>query len=750
MSGTAATTATAAEREAALLSRLPLPRTALPVPPRRSSRAAAPPQAQAASQPSSPPKPPPTIRILAVADVDLRSAARLSEYALREREDIARTERGVGVGAGTGGRRGGSSRPRSGSGSSSGSSDDELSAGAYEMRTRPLGGGAVDLCIACGPFVHPCPPPSSADLPQRDCGDVSDSDNGGGSDSVGSASCSCSWGSSSDLGSADGLEGEEGHTDDNDCVDDVDEDDGDDSTSSGSSGTSSGAGGYDNTGGFGYREHATAGRRSPRANRSATHICDRHYRRKRHAGRDNDDGRGDVDHAAFASRPEHDASNEGILTSTLAQLENIVCRVLYVPGQGDPPSLFGREADVNAADNGAMYSADEGRDNFTEEKNRRWAAMAEQDSTDTLDDSDPTLFHRDSLQVARDRNMPRPAGSLSRQFGAITGVASANGGGPKIDIDSRRVAPVDHKKICRGDGNDEAQKQGGDAAGSNDDKGPHGDLITEAELTPHKRLTPNSRNVHRRWVQLGPGLGIAGLARDLGRRPTDAPAPIEFDQGRYVRTLHALLGMAPPSQNAALFSSSLLASRPSQAIVLTNLPGENERNVTPGKRRGKRDKEVSLRLIHAPEGGSDVVDNRGDGLSIPAAYRDLLALATNDNDRPENSDSQVLLKVASPPPQSRRRSRRRHLGGRNGADQQPFVFETDGVKLVMPGSLRKSGDFALIDVALVRDDRGATSATSSPSRGRGAALGPQSQGRRLSPPSYRWSVDRVQFRSMGV
>ena len=719
------------EREVAalLLSRLPLPRTALPVPPPRQSSRAAAPQAQAASQPS-PPRPPPTIRILAVADVDLRSAARLAEYALREREDIARTELGAGVGVAAssrGTRRGGPCRPRSGSSSSN--SDDELSAGAYEMRTRPLGGGAVDLCIACGPFVHPCPPPG-ADLPQRDCGDVSDSDNGGGSDSVGSASCSCSWGSSSDLGSAeDGLEGVA-----NDDDDDVEEDDGDGSTSSGSSATSSGAGGYDNTGGFGYREHVTAGRRSPRANRSSTHICDRHYRRKRHAGRDNDDGHGgDADHAAVASRPEHDASNEGILTSTLAQLENIVCRVLYVPGQGDPPSLFGRKADVNAADD----SAD--KDTFTEEKNRRG------------DDSDPTLFHRDSLQVARDRNMPRPAGSISRHFGAITGVASANGGGPKIDIDSRRVAPVDHKKICRGDGNDDAQKQGGDAAGgSNDDKGPHGDLITEAELTPHKRLTPNSRNVHRRWVQLGPGLGIAGLARDLGCRPTDVLAPIEFDQGRYGRTLHALLGMAPPSQNAALFSSSLLASRPSQAIVLTNLPGENERNVTPGKRRGKRDKEVSLRLIHAPEGGSDVVDNRGGGLSIPAAYRDLLALATNDNDRPEDSDGQVLLKVASPPPQSRRRSRRRHLGDRNGADQQPFVFETDGAKLVMPGSLRKSGDFALIDVALVRDDRGATSTTSSPSRGRGAALGPQSRGRRLSPPSYRWSVDRVQFRSMGV
>ena len=104
----------------------------------------------------------------------------------------------------------------------------------------------------------------------------------------------------------------------------IDEDDGDGSTSSGSSATSSGTGRYDNTGGFGYREHTEL---TAVTERSADHphICDRHYRRMQYGGGDNDDGRGDmVDHAAFAFRPEHDASNEGIVTSTLAQLENIV------------------------------------------------------------------------------------------------------------------------------------------------------------------------------------------------------------------------------------------------------------------------------------------------------------------------------------------------------------------------------------------------------------------------------------------
>lgn len=397
-------------------------------------------------------------------------------------------------------------------------------------------------------------------------------------------------------------------------------------------------------------------------------MCDRHYRRLRYGGGNNDGGF--ANNRAFAFRPELDASHEGVITSTLAQLENIVCRVLYVPGQGDPPSLFGRKADAEVESNGAS--------------------------------------------AKENSKVPRSS-TCSQQR-------------PEEMIET---CPEESGTSC-------------------------GDLATEAELIPHKRLTPNSRNVHRRWVQLGPGLGIAGLARDIGRRPTGLPTTIEFDQSRYARTLDALLSLAPPSRNTALFSSSLLATRPSQAIVLTNLPGDNERSVISGKRRGKRVKEDSLRLLHLSAGDSDVVDNsdigKGNGkeCSIPAAYHDLLSMSIGGNNhRDETDESQVLLKLASPPLQSRRRSRRRRVEEANNANQ-PRVFESDGVKLVMPGSLRKSGDYALIDVALVQDDQSTTATSSRSLRGRGTALGQQPRGRRLSPPSYRWSVDRVQFRSIGV
>lgn len=778
-------------REEAVLSRLPLPRTALPQSP----------------SPSTPPPKPPTIRILAVADVDLRSAARLAEYALKGREDIERTElRGTRHRPNR--RRGSRARHQhrrnaddacesdysEDTGSDSGADDhhDDLSVGAYEMRTRPLGGGSVDLCIACGPFVH-----YQSNNEVSSGGKIVTGLAGGDVDGLSSASCSCC----SEVGS---LTCEDDH-DDLSNVEKAEEGEGegdnngdDDSSSSGSS-TSSGAGGYDNTGGYGYQEcsgertsiaelsaalvacrtrgsangngstnssgaanggnvrrynsrasdnagnaHTYHGRRT---NRSTPHVpdqphmCDRHYRRMRYGGA-NDDG-GSASNRAFAFRPELDASHEGVITSTLAQLENIVCRVLYVPGQGDPPSLFGRTSDAeveSAAPSMEKHDAAASRDRFA----GRSVAMMEDSTTTLAGDTDPLSLHRDSLQTARARNMPRSVGAISRQFGALTGVAATNGASAN---DSSNIPPSSSEQPPK-----EAIEKCPEESDSS-----CGDLVTEAEITPHKRLTPNSRNVHRRWVQLGPGLGVAGLARDIGRHTTSIPTTIEFDQGRYARTLDALLSLAPPSKNTALFSSSLLATKPSQAIVLTNLPGDNERNNIPCKRRGKRDKEDSLKLLHVPA-DSDVVDNndvgKGNGKkrSIPAAYRDLLSMSTGgDNHRQESDNSQVLLKLASPPLQSRRRSRRRRLEEVENANQ-PRVFESDGVKLVMPGSLRKSGDYALIDVALVRDDQSTTTTTTgtSPPRGRGSALGQQPRGRRLSPPSYRWSVDRVQFRSIGV
>ena len=804
-SGALGAAKSSSDREEAVLSRLPLPRTVTALP-------------QSPSPPGTPPPKPPTIRILAVADVDLRSAARLAEYALKEREDIERTELGRSSRNRRGGRRarrqqqqkqrdgdedddsqnecfgGNEDEAATGNGGADdhGHDDgDDLSVGAYEMRTRPLGGGSVDLCIACGPFVH-----YQSNNEVSSSGKITTGLAGGDVDSLSSDSCSCCSEAGSltfedENGDDDAPNAEETEKGKGKIEGDKNDSGDDDSSSSGSS-ASSGAGGYDNTGGFGYRERtgarasmtelsaalvagrtggsANSGNRSRtnrasdnaanahayhghRRNRSTPHVpeqphmCDRHYRRMRYGRAADGDS---MDNHQFAFRPELDASHEGVITSTLAQLENIVCRVLYVPGPGDPPSLFGRRADAeaeSAVSSMETHGASANRDGSARNTAAagRWTAMME-DSTTTLDsDTDPLSFHRDSLQTARARNMPRSVGAISRQFGALTGVTATNGasanGGTKVPPSSNQQRP------------EKGIKEGSEESGTS-----CGDLVTEAELTPHKRLTPNSRNVHRRWVQLGPGLGIAGLARDIGRRPTVLPRTIEFDQGRYARTMDALLSLAPPSRNTALFSSSLLATRPSQAIVLTNLPGDNERNVILGKRRGKRDKEYRLRQLHLSTGDSDVVDNNdvgeGNGKepSIPAVYRDLLSMSIGENNRQkEPGKSQVLLKLASPPLQSRRRSRRRRLVGTNEANQ-PRVFESDGVKLVMPGSLRKSGDYALIDVALIRDDPSTTSTATgtSPSRGRGSVLGQQPRGRRLSPPSYRWSVDRVQFRSIGV
>ena len=159
------------------LARLPLPRSATATATATATAAPASnpiPAAAPAADPAADP-PGPTIRILAVADVDPRSAARLAEYSLRGREDLERAER----------------RSRRGAGLEAG-----LEAG--EMRTRPLGGGRVDLCVACGPFIHRGGGFDGAAVGERGRnetdGSDSDSDSDSGSDS----------GSDSDSGSGSG------------------------------------------------------------------------------------------------------------------------------------------------------------------------------------------------------------------------------------------------------------------------------------------------------------------------------------------------------------------------------------------------------------------------------------------------------------------------------------------------------------------------------------------------------------------
>ena len=72
------------------------------------------------------------------------------------------------------------------------------------------------------------------------------------------------------------------------------------------------------------------------------------------------------------------------------------------------------------------------------------------------------------------------------------------------------------------------------------------------------------------------------------------------------------------------------------------------------------------------------------------------------------TQTQVMLNVASAPPSC-----------------APSELQRGNVRLVVPGSLREHGDFAIIDVALHKD----TAKT-------------------LYQRKYSWRVDRVQFRNM--
>ena len=464
------------------------------------------------------------------------------------------------------------------------------------MRTRPLGGGRVDLCVACGPFIHRGGGFDGAAVGERGRNETDGSDSGSGS--------------GSDSGSDSG---------------------------SGSSG-----GGYDNTGGYGYRARRRPAPPSRTGAGVAAGALSRPARRRGTRRRSSRNGRGASSSSSSGSTPEQDAADEGTITSTLAQLENIVCRVLYVPGTGDPPSLRG-------------------------------------------------------LLV------PRRA---------------------------RRDVP------------------------------PPGTV-------PPRRLTPNSRNVQRSWIQLAPGLGVAGLTRDGGGDDDDddndnedggkdddgeddddggpGPSRRRRSPGRYERTLGALLGLAPPSASASVSSSRIFSTRPSQAIVLTDFPGGR---LGGGRRRGKRDKDDARSASARAAGGGMAMVRRG--------YRELLEPAlARDPGRGGGGGGggQVLLKVAPPPPTAAAGddgAGRFDAFGTSSDELRPLECDgEDGMKLIMPGSLRQRGDFALIDLALCKEGKDRDTSDDDKPGGRDGATGRPSRDRKLAPPFYRWQVHRVQFRSMG-
>ena len=151
---------------------------------------------------------------------------------------------------------------------------------------------------------------------------------------------------------------------------------------------------------------------------------------------------------------------------------------------------------------------------------------------------------------------------------------------------------------------------------------------------------------------------------------------------------------------------------------------------------------------------------------VRRGYRELLEPAlARDPGRVGGGGGQVLLKVAPPPPTAAAGddgAGRFDAFGTSSDELRPLECDgEDGMKLIMPGSLRQRGDFALIDLALCKegkdrdtsdDDKpgGRDGATGRPSSScGGTATGRPSRDRKLAPPFYRWQVHRVQFRSMG-
>ncbi|KAL7579417.1 hypothetical protein ACA910_014083 [Epithemia clementina (nom. ined.)] len=254
----------------------------------------------------------------------------------------------------------------------------------------------------------------------------------------------------------------------------------------------------------------------------------------------------------------------------------------------------------------------------------------------------------------------------------------------------------------------------------------------------HRRLTPNSRNIHKQWLPLAPALGCAGLLylesthavlssskahrKSRRRKLSDSSDDdegkwtdddeIEFlteklidsqkSSAGYLATLSRLLQMAPPPNNPLPFATSL-----SQSILVTHyvdfksssssldddsdhVHNNNRFHRNGSKSRDKGDKSSKGESVNGPR---TVVDRHY--LPWPAA---------DDGGHDgfvQSQAAQTLLCL--------------EIASGSSAHHPAHVEKQGNVHILFPGSLRTRGDFAVVELSVSTKTSTASSSTNSES-----------------------------------
>lgn len=326
------------------------------------------------------------------------------------------------------------------------------------------------------------------------------------------------------------------------------------------------------------------------------------------------------------------------------------------------------------------------------------------------------------------------------------------------------------------------------------------DPISTSTSSADLRFTPNSRNIHRQWLPLAPGLGCAGLLfldapsgvlqvkAPPGRRANqqldyDSDEEVDGDcqydhhhhrhhhqpRGQsatlkltkvhgndamgaqnYCKALERLVQLAPPPQKNYPFATKL-----SQTILVTHYfqPSSREdRGEGEDSDDDEKDNDLHIHGYGGEEdtGESDADDAVASTAEVSQDQRSEASINRAASDEDANDDNNAVRSKPDDGPSAWSPEYRRfvessvaqenlalEIASGGGVAQRPKEMQKGNVRIVIPGSLRERGEFCLVDMSLMEQAAKKNFTT--------AASAPSAAKKKST---FAWRVRSVEFHNM--
>ena len=248
----------------------------------------------------------------------------------------------------------------------------------------------------------------------------------------------------------------------------------------------------------------------------------------------------------------------------------------------------------------------------------------------------------------------------------------------------------------------------------------------------NKRLTPNSRNLHKQWMPLGPGLGCAGLLHldwelqqqqmkqgqqeeedDDNHRSSNSLPPLENNNitplsprdlakqysKDYCESLKDLVQMAPPL-------SAVTEMQPSKYTYAASIDGLQQTSLF---------QSILVTYYHHYQGSLIT-----DATTTTTSTADINTTATTQKEADDNEEKPEEVESFDPPwpldheafcalPIVQEHVLLEIAAGRNSKGETVSKMQVPkgpNMNVILPGSLRERGDYCLVDIAFMQVDNG--------------------------------------------